>query len=127
MPPIDETPEERAHRLAEEAEALRISRQIDEQISRERSLRKKKKVVRLLLLGQSESGTSISIIRRTWVFCVSPRIVFMRCRAKSYTRAMDVNPCDCVAVTGPLSVKTARKTLFPPARHAHETAHAVSP
>ena len=40
---------------------------------------------------------------------------------------MDVNPCDCVAVTGPLSVKTARKTLFPPARHAHETAHALSP
>lgn len=55
-PPIDESPEEKELRLAKEAEALRISHEIDEQIKREKVQRKKKHLVRLLLLGQSESG-----------------------------------------------------------------------
>ncbi|KAI0074990.1 G-alpha-domain-containing protein [Panus rudis PR-1116 ss-1] len=54
-PPIDETEEERAQRLAEEAEAKRVSQAIDEQLKQERTARKKARVVRLLLLGQSES------------------------------------------------------------------------
>lgn len=57
-PPLDETEEEKAQRLAEEAEAKRISHEIDESIRQERQLKKKSKVVRLLLLGQSESGMS---------------------------------------------------------------------
>ena len=76
IPPIDETPEERAHRLSNEAEALRISQAIDDQINRERSLRKKRKVVRLLLLGQSESGTSISDYRCV-CFLWPPKPVYM--------------------------------------------------
>lgn len=56
-PPLDETPEEKGMRLAKEAEALRISNEIDEQIKREKVQKKKRQVVRLLLLGQSESGT----------------------------------------------------------------------
>jgi hypothetical protein len=55
-PPVDETPEEKVMRLAQEAEAERISQAIDEDIKRERALRKKKQIVKLLLLGQSESG-----------------------------------------------------------------------
>lgn len=44
-------------RLAREAEARRISLQIDESLKAERQ-QQKKKIVRLLLLGQSESGMS---------------------------------------------------------------------
>lgn len=55
-PPIDETPEEKVQRLAQEAEARRVSHEIDEDIKRERTLRKKRQIVKLLLLGQSESG-----------------------------------------------------------------------
>lgn len=76
QPPPDETPEERAFRegmwiqlqyyirlilcllLAEakEQEALRISNAIDESLRAERAAERRKKVTRLLLLGQSESG-----------------------------------------------------------------------
>jgi len=55
-PPPNETEEDRVIRLAQEAEAARISHQIDESIKAERQQQKKKSVVRLLLLGQSESG-----------------------------------------------------------------------
>lgn len=51
-PPADETPEQRQIREAAEAEAKRISDEIDEQIQKERELsRTKKKPVKLLLLG----------------------------------------------------------------------------
>jgi guanine nucleotide-binding protein alpha-1 subunit len=52
-PPPDETPEQRQIREAAEAEAKRISDEIDEQIRKEKELdKKKKKPVKLLLLGQ---------------------------------------------------------------------------
>ncbi|KAF8816932.1 G-alpha-domain-containing protein [Phlegmacium glaucopus] len=61
-PPPDETPEQRQIREAAEAEAKRISDEIDEQIRKERELdRKKKKPVKLLLLGQSESGKTATL------------------------------------------------------------------
>lgn len=51
-PPPDETPEQRQVREAAEAEAKRISDEIDEQIHRDREQMKKgKKPVKLLLLG----------------------------------------------------------------------------
>ena len=55
-PPPDETPEEREARLAREEEARRVSAEIDAEIKAERQAKKKKRIVRLLLLGQSESG-----------------------------------------------------------------------
>jgi guanine nucleotide-binding protein subunit alpha len=55
-PPPDETPEQRQIRLEREAEAKRISLEIDATIKAERQARRKKRIVRLLLLGQSESG-----------------------------------------------------------------------
>lgn len=55
-PPPDETPEEREQRIAREAEASRVSQAIDAGIKAEKQARKKKRIVRLLLLGQSESG-----------------------------------------------------------------------
>ena len=57
-PPPDESPEARAIRIAREEEAARVSQAIDESIRAERQANKKNKVVRLLLLGQSESGQS---------------------------------------------------------------------
>ena len=58
-PPIDETEEEKASRIAEEEAAKRVSHAIDEAIRLERQQRKKHKLVRLLLLGQSESGAHL--------------------------------------------------------------------
>nr|WBU87314.1 G-alpha-domain-containing protein [Ganoderma boninense] len=60
-PPIDETDEEKASRLAEEDAAKRVSHAIDEAIRIEKQQRKKHKLVRLLLLGQSESGKSTTL------------------------------------------------------------------
>jgi hypothetical protein len=55
-PPADETPEQRQAREIAEAEAKRISDEIDEQIRKEREGdKKKKKPVKLLLLGQLHS------------------------------------------------------------------------
>ena len=68
-PPIDETPEEKIVRLAQEAEARRVSHQIDEDIKRERTFRKKRQVVKLLLLGQSESGKSTLLKRQFGLSC----------------------------------------------------------
>jgi hypothetical protein len=55
-PPPDETPEQREIRQAREEEAQKVSMAIDASIKTERQERKKKRIVRLLLLGQSESG-----------------------------------------------------------------------
>jgi hypothetical protein len=55
-PPPDESPEAKAIRVAREEEALRVSQAIDESIRIERQINKKNKIVRILLLGQSESG-----------------------------------------------------------------------
>ncbi|KAI0312036.1 G-alpha-domain-containing protein [Amylostereum chailletii] len=61
-PPKDETPEQREAREKEEAEAKRISDEIDEQLKAERAaLKKKKPPVKVLLLGQSESGKSTTL------------------------------------------------------------------
>ena len=59
-PPPDESPDDRAVRLDREAEARRISDEIDDQIRREHALLKKQSVHKMLLLGQSESGASPS-------------------------------------------------------------------
>lgn len=61
QPPINETASEREERLRTEREAKRISDEIDEELRRERAALKKKKPVRLLLLGQSESGKSTTL------------------------------------------------------------------
>lgn len=55
-PPDDETPEQRDLRLEREESARQVSAAIDASIKEERMARRKKRIVRLLLLGQSESG-----------------------------------------------------------------------
>ncbi|KAH7911298.1 guanine nucleotide binding protein, alpha subunit [Hygrophoropsis aurantiaca] len=73
-PPTGETPEDKEKREQQEAEARRVSEAIDEQIRQEKvALKKKKKPVKVLLLGQSESGKSATLknfqlqyARREW-------------------------------------------------------------
>ncbi|EGO03512.1 hypothetical protein SERLA73DRAFT_175022 [Serpula lacrymans var. lacrymans S7.3] len=61
-PPPNETPHEKSAREEREAEAKRISDLIDENIKAERAeLKKEKDVVKVLLLGQSESGKSTTL------------------------------------------------------------------
>ncbi|KAG1779399.1 guanine nucleotide binding protein, alpha subunit [Suillus placidus] len=60
-PPINETEEDRVIRQAQEAEARRVSQAIDDSIRAEKQAQKKKGIVRLLLLGQSESGKSTTL------------------------------------------------------------------
>lgn len=56
-PPPHETPQERVAREAKEAEAKKVSDRIDEQLKADRAaFKKQKNVVRVLLLGQAESG-----------------------------------------------------------------------
>lgn len=56
-PPPNETVEEKNAREAKEAEAKRVSDLIDESIKNDRAaMKKEKEVVKVLLLGQSESG-----------------------------------------------------------------------
>ncbi|TFK49298.1 G-alpha-domain-containing protein [Heliocybe sulcata] len=60
-PPSGETADQKADRIRREEEAKRISQAIDESLKQERIERKKRRVVRLLLLGQSESGKSTTL------------------------------------------------------------------
>ncbi|KAI0780157.1 G-alpha-domain-containing protein [Fomes fomentarius] len=61
-PPPNETPAERWAREQEEALARRISDQIDDQIKAEKiALKKRKPPIKVLLLGQSESGKSTTV------------------------------------------------------------------
>ncbi|KAI0299954.1 G-alpha-domain-containing protein [Russula brevipes] len=61
-PPPDETPAQRDARLLAEKNAKRISDAIDEQLRAERAeLKKNSPDVRILLLGQSESGKSTTL------------------------------------------------------------------
>ncbi|KAI0360019.1 G-protein alpha subunit [Trametes cingulata] len=58
-PPASETEHERIARLQREADAKRISDSIDEEIKADRErMRKSREDIRLLLLGQAESGKS---------------------------------------------------------------------
>lgn len=62
QPPPDESPEERARREREAHEAHRVSLQIDESIQEDRkAYERRKKAVKVLLLGQAESGKSTTL------------------------------------------------------------------
>ncbi|KAH7881885.1 guanine nucleotide binding protein, alpha subunit [Phlebopus sp. FC_14] len=61
-PPPNEMPQEKAAREEREAEAQRISDQIDEELRAHRAvLKKEEQMVKILLLGQSESGKSTTL------------------------------------------------------------------
>ena len=58
LPPPDETDDQRAKRVHEEAEAVRVSREIDENLQETRKLiEKRKKATKVLLLGKLIKST----------------------------------------------------------------------
>ncbi|KAF8153162.1 heterotrimeric G protein alpha subunit [Crassisporium funariophilum] len=62
QPPPDETPAQKTARQKRELDAQRVSDGIDEDIKQERARSKKgKNVIKVLLLGQSESGKSTTL------------------------------------------------------------------
>jgi len=62
-PPVNETLEQRAVREADEVEARRVSDRIDEQIKSDKQANSRSKAqVKVLLLGQAESGALPSLI-----------------------------------------------------------------
>ncbi|KZT43701.1 guanine nucleotide binding protein, alpha subunit [Sistotremastrum suecicum HHB10207 ss-3] len=61
LPPPNETPAEREQRLRREAEAKKVNDDIDDMLKAERAAQKKRKEVKILLLGQSESGKSTTL------------------------------------------------------------------
>lgn len=61
QPPADESPAEREERIRAEREAKRVSDEIDEELRKERAAFRRKRPVRVLLLGQSESGKSTTL------------------------------------------------------------------
>ncbi|KAF8221182.1 heterotrimeric G protein alpha subunit [Tricholoma matsutake] len=62
LPPPDETPAQKTARLKRELDAQQVSDRIDEEIKQERLLAKKEKnVIKVLLLGQAESGKSTTL------------------------------------------------------------------
>ncbi|GBE77330.1 Guanine nucleotide-binding protein alpha-4 subunit [Sparassis crispa] len=61
LPPPDETPDARERRLRAEEEAKQRSENIDRMIRDSERHQRRKKVVKVLLLGQSESGKSTTL------------------------------------------------------------------
>ena len=75
-PPPNETAGERAAREEREAAARKVSDRIDEELKQEKARLKRQKVIRVLLLGQSESGESpISLSNYTV-------LMFLKARAR---------------------------------------------
>ena len=70
QPPPDETAQQKAQREREEAEAKRVSDEIDEGLKRDKAALKKESesIVKVLLLGQSESGKSTTLKSRVFFF-----------------------------------------------------------
>ncbi|GBE86117.1 hypothetical protein SCP_0806410 [Sparassis crispa] len=61
-PPADETAEARAARLERAVEAQRVSHEIDEDIQEsKKAFERRKKAIKILLLGQAESGKSTTL------------------------------------------------------------------
>ena len=68
QPPPDETPAQKTARQKRELDAQRHSDIIDEDIKQERAMSKKeRKVIKVLILGQSESGEQAQSLSRSTV------------------------------------------------------------
>ncbi|KDR77215.1 hypothetical protein GALMADRAFT_66144 [Galerina marginata CBS 339.88] len=67
QPPVDETPAQKTARLKRELDAQRVSDSIDEDIKQERASKKREKnIIKVLLLGQSESDFRMRFAKAEW-------------------------------------------------------------
>ena len=78
QPPPNETPEQRQTRLQAEEDARRRSERIDKMLKESHKAQQRKQVVKILLLGQSESGKSTTLKRELsgimWIRAVFGRL-----------------------------------------------------
>ena len=72
LPPPNESVSDREKRLRAEEQAKKVSDDIDEMLKAERSERRKAKAIKVLLLGQSESGKSTTLKRTSMSVFSSP-------------------------------------------------------
>ena len=107
QPPQNETPADRDRRLFAELEAKRVSDNIDEMLKAEKKEKRMKPEVKVLLLGQSESGKSTTLKRESLVLFLrqtySP-LVFALALDVIYSvstcavgRALKRDSCSCAA------------------------------
>ncbi|EJF56061.1 G-protein alpha subunit [Dichomitus squalens LYAD-421 SS1] len=62
QPPPNESPEDRAARIRQQEDAIRVSKEIDDEIAiAKRAYERRKKAIKILLLGQAESGKSTTL------------------------------------------------------------------
>lgn len=71
QPPPNESPADRDRRLVAEFEAKRVSDGIDEMLRQERKEKRMKQEIKILLLGQSESGKSTTL-KREYLWNLAP-------------------------------------------------------
>lgn len=71
QPPENESPADRDRRLFEELEAKRVSDGIDDMLRQERKELRMKQEIKILLLGQSESGKSTTLKREYLPHCAT--------------------------------------------------------
>ena len=80
-PPPNETREQRRQRLRAEEEARKRSENIDAMLNHDRKRNARKKTVKVLLLGQSESGKSTTLKRE-----FSCHFIYPNSRPRAYRR-----------------------------------------
>ncbi|EPQ57632.1 G-alpha-domain-containing protein [Gloeophyllum trabeum ATCC 11539] len=116
-PPEHETDEQRVARESDETRARKISENIDAQIKADRlALKKKKKAVRVLLLGQSESGAlqdfQIAYAYRAWTEeRVSWRAVIQLNLVRSVNTIVDLLTKEMAQPTSPASPRSMHLPL----------------
>lgn len=123
-PPSDETAADRDIRIAAEREALKRSEAIDEELNRQRISEKKTKCVRVLLLGQSESGKSTTL--KNFQLFHSPKA--FRAERASWRAIVQLNvvrsirmildAITAVQVSPPASSISASSSTRPPSPHS---------
>jgi len=93
MPPPNESAADREMRLAAESEAKRVSDGIDEMLRAEKKEKKARPEIKVLLLGQSESGKSTTLKRESFSLCASSLHSFVRKRAANIIGCRVVEMC----------------------------------
>jgi guanine nucleotide-binding protein subunit alpha len=78
MPPPNESAADRERRLEAESEAKRVSDVIDEMLRAEKKEKKTKPEIKVLILGQSESGKSTTLKRESSLLSASSLYCFMQ-------------------------------------------------